>query len=63
MPSRKKGGNGGGHVGFVSPAVRRLLREYELEPSSVQGTGTRGRITRADVVAAAAVRWASPSSS
>lgn len=58
MPLRKKGGNGGGH-GFLSPAVRRLLREYALEPSAVRGTGTRGRITRGDVVAAAAARWSS----
>ena len=60
MPLRKKGGNGGGH-GFLSPSVRRLLREYDLEPDAVRGTGSRGRITRGDVVAAAAARWSSAS--
>ncbi len=34
----------------MTPAVRRLLREHELEPSQVQGTGGGGRITREDVL-------------
>ncbi len=33
----------------LSPKVRRLLREHDLEPTDVTGTGTRGRITPGDV--------------
>jgi 2-oxoglutarate dehydrogenase E2 component (dihydrolipoamide succinyltransferase) len=39
-----------------SPAVRRLLAEHGLRPSDVVGSGRDGRITRNDVVAAAAQR-------
>jgi 2-oxoglutarate dehydrogenase E2 component (dihydrolipoamide succinyltransferase) len=35
----------------LSPAVRRLLQERELEPSSVHGSGEGGRITVDDVLA------------
>ena len=34
----------------LSPAVRRLLAEHSLDPSSVHGTGEGGRITVADVM-------------
>ena len=40
--------------GFLSPVVRRLLDEHGLEASAVVGSGRDGRITRADVLAAAA---------
>lgn len=33
----------------LSPAVRRLVAEYEIDPKSIQGTGVGGRITREDV--------------
>ncbi|WP_432469441.1 2-oxoglutarate dehydrogenase complex dihydrolipoyllysine-residue succinyltransferase [Citrobacter portucalensis] len=33
----------------LSPAIRRLLGEYNLEASSINGTGVGGRITREDV--------------
>jgi 2-oxoglutarate dehydrogenase E2 component (dihydrolipoamide succinyltransferase) len=33
----------------LSPVVRRLLTDHGLDPSSIQGTGLGGRITRADV--------------
>ncbi len=33
----------------LSPVVRRLLSDNGLDPSSIQGTGLGGRITRADV--------------
>jgi len=57
------GGTGGGPraaaedryaVGRLSPAVRRLLSENAIEPSSVHGTGQGGRITVEDVLAAIA---------
>jgi len=35
----------------VSPAVRRLAREYNIDISQIPGTGMGGRITRDDVVA------------
>ncbi|HKJ95490.1 MAG TPA: 2-oxoglutarate dehydrogenase complex dihydrolipoyllysine-residue succinyltransferase [Gammaproteobacteria bacterium] len=33
----------------LSPAVRRMVAEYELDPSSIEGTGRDGRITKEDV--------------
>ena len=33
----------------LSPAIRRLLSEHELEASAIKGTGVGGRITREDV--------------
>ena len=42
------------HNGFLSPVVRALLEEHGLDPDDVVGTGTDGRITRNDVLAAAA---------
>jgi 2-oxoglutarate dehydrogenase E2 component (dihydrolipoamide succinyltransferase) len=40
----------------MSPVVRRLLNEYNLDASDVQGSGEGGRITRNDVLAAASAR-------
>ena len=34
----------------LSPAVRRLLREHELDASDIVGTGKDGRLTRRDVL-------------
>jgi 2-oxoglutarate dehydrogenase E2 component (dihydrolipoamide succinyltransferase) len=34
----------------LSPAVRRLVSEYGLDPSLIQGTGREGRITKQDVL-------------
>jgi pyruvate dehydrogenase E2 component (dihydrolipoyllysine-residue acetyltransferase) len=48
-PSPATNGNG-----FLSPVVRRLLDDHGLEPAAVVGSGRDGRITRADVLAAAA---------
>jgi pyruvate dehydrogenase E2 component (dihydrolipoamide acetyltransferase) len=39
---------------LMSPVVRRLLNEHGLDASEVQGSGEGGRITRNDVLAAAA---------
>jgi pyruvate dehydrogenase E2 component (dihydrolipoamide acetyltransferase) len=41
---------------LMSPVVRRLLNEYNLDASDVQGSGEGGRITRNDVLAAASAR-------
>jgi 2-oxoisovalerate dehydrogenase E2 component (dihydrolipoyl transacylase) len=35
----------------MTPAVRRLLREHDLEPAHIAGTGGGGRVTREDVLA------------
>jgi len=35
----------------LSPIVRRLLAEHDLDPKQIQGTGIEGRITRNDVMA------------
>lgn len=37
----------------ASPAVRRLAREHHLDIRSIKGTGTNGRVTADDVLAAA----------
>ena len=34
----------------LSPAVQRLIYEYELNPSEIQGTGKGGRLTKEDVI-------------
>jgi pyruvate dehydrogenase E2 component (dihydrolipoyllysine-residue acetyltransferase) len=44
--------------GFLSPVVRSLLAEHGLDPADIVGTGKDGRITRNDVLAAAANRAA-----
>jgi 2-oxoglutarate dehydrogenase E2 component (dihydrolipoamide succinyltransferase) len=48
LPPSRPGASG------LSPAVRRLLAEHGLEPGAVRGSGSGGRITVEDVLAAAA---------
>ncbi len=45
------GPGGGGASKVLSPVVRRLIAEHNLDPSQIQGTGAGGRITRSDVLA------------
>ncbi|MBO9714024.1 2-oxoglutarate dehydrogenase complex dihydrolipoyllysine-residue succinyltransferase [Sphingomonas sp.] len=40
----------------LSPSVRRAILEHHVDPSTVQGTGKDGRLTKDDVVAAAQVK-------
>ncbi|MGH9155646.1 MAG: dihydrolipoamide acetyltransferase family protein [Acidimicrobiales bacterium] len=35
----------------LSPVVRRLVTEHRLDPDQIEGSGTGGRVTRADVLA------------
>jgi 2-oxoglutarate dehydrogenase E2 component (dihydrolipoamide succinyltransferase) len=42
------GGNG---KTFVSPVVARIAAEHGVDPSTVPGTGTGGRVTKRDIVA------------
>ncbi|MCY1672283.1 2-oxoglutarate dehydrogenase complex dihydrolipoyllysine-residue succinyltransferase [Novosphingobium sp. SL115] len=44
----------------LSPAVRRAVLEYGIDPSTVKGTGKDGRLTKEDVMTAAAAKQASP---
>ncbi len=39
------------HEHHLSPSVRRLVREHDLQPSLINGTGKGGRLTRGDVQA------------
>ena len=43
-PASERGGR------LLSPVVRRLVREHDLDPASLAGTGVGGRITRSDVL-------------
>jgi len=43
----------------LSPAVRRAVLEYGIDPATIKGTGKDGRITKEDVVAAAKAKPAS----
>jgi 2-oxoglutarate dehydrogenase E2 component (dihydrolipoamide succinyltransferase) len=44
----------------LSPAVRRAVLEYGIDPATIKGSGKDGRITKEDVVAAAQAKAASP---
>ncbi|CAH0496267.1 2-oxoglutarate dehydrogenase complex dihydrolipoyllysine-residue succinyltransferase [Novosphingobium sp. CECT 9465] len=47
-------------VSVLSPAVRRAVLEYGIDPASVKGTGKDGRLTKEDVMAAAQAKQAAP---
>ncbi|WP_310530894.1 2-oxoglutarate dehydrogenase complex dihydrolipoyllysine-residue succinyltransferase [Novosphingobium sp.] len=44
----------------LSPAVRRAVLEHGIDPASIKGSGKDGRITKEDVLAAAAAKSAAP---
>ncbi len=44
----------------LSPAVRRAVLEHHVDPSTIQGSGKDGRITKDDVLAAAKAREGEP---
>ncbi|MGH2727451.1 MAG: dihydrolipoamide acetyltransferase family protein [Actinomycetota bacterium] len=54
------GGNGKGGVGALSPLVRKLARENDVDLSDVKGSGRGGRITKQDVMAHLTERGAKP---
>jgi 2-oxoglutarate dehydrogenase E2 component (dihydrolipoamide succinyltransferase) len=45
-----EGGEPGKAAGRLSPAVRRLVDEHDLDPAAIRGSGRDGRITKADVM-------------
>ena len=51
---------GSGEPVSLSPAVRRLVLEHGLDPSSIKGSGKDGRLTKEDVLAAAETAKATP---
>jgi 2-oxoglutarate dehydrogenase E2 component (dihydrolipoamide succinyltransferase) len=60
-PAEKKSKDGEGTAGaasLLSPAVRRIVDEEHLDPTKISGTGSGGRITKADAVAAVQNRGA-----
>jgi 2-oxoglutarate dehydrogenase E2 component (dihydrolipoamide succinyltransferase) len=48
-PSTSLGTSGEGREERLSPSVKRALRQHNLDPAVIEGTGRAGRITRADV--------------
>ena len=50
-----------GSAGFLSPVVRRLLEEHQLDPADIEATGAGGRLTAADVRAHARAARPTPS--
>ena len=54
-PTKEKSKDGEQTAGAasLSPAVRRIVEEENLDPKKIQGTGPDGRITKADAIAAA----------
>jgi pyruvate dehydrogenase E2 component (dihydrolipoamide acetyltransferase) len=50
--SGSQDGLGEGQAGtLLSPVVRKLVREYGIDPSLIRGSGVGGRVTREDVLA------------
>jgi len=49
-PAAPSGGGGGGRSKLLSPVVRKLVKENDLDVDAIQGTGPGGRITRDDVL-------------
>ena len=50
-PASAPATNGGGDGSLLlSPVVRRLIAEHNLDPAQIKGTGSGGRITRNDVL-------------
>ena len=50
-PAETQQGAGGNESVAMSPAVRRLLEEHDLDISSIRGSGKRGRVLKRDVLA------------
>lgn len=55
---KTRGGAKSAGTSALSPAVRRIVEEENLDPSTIQGTGRDGRIKKEDALAAAARKTA-----
>jgi pyruvate dehydrogenase E2 component (dihydrolipoamide acetyltransferase) len=53
QPSSSSDGGGGGGGAYVTPLVRKLAAEHDVDLDSVKGTGVGGRIRKQDVLDAA----------
>src|SRR6059058_2453391 len=51
---------GDDHITTLSPAVRRAVLEYHIDPTRIRGTGKDGRLTKDDVIAAAEAQKGEP---
>jgi 2-oxoglutarate dehydrogenase E2 component (dihydrolipoamide succinyltransferase) len=51
----------GKDAGKLSPAVKRVVEETRIDPSTLAGSGRDGRLTKGDVLGAAAKQAATPS--
>jgi len=51
---------GDDNVTTLSPAVRRAVLEYHVDPSKIRGSGKDGRLTKDDVIAAAQGKGPAP---
>jgi 2-oxoisovalerate dehydrogenase E2 component (dihydrolipoyl transacylase) len=50
----------GGEHARLSPAVRKLAAEHDIDPTTIRGSGMGGRVTRDDVLAALETAAAAP---
>lgn len=57
-PAADDAGERDDHIMTMSPAVRRAVLEHHVDPTKIKGTGKDGRITKDDVIAAAAAKGA-----
>ncbi len=55
-PATAEASAGDDHITTLSPAVRRAVLEYHVDPTKIRGTGKDGRLTKDDVIAAAQAR-------
>ena len=51
LPSQAPAAASGNGRTFVSPVVARIAAEHGVDPSTVPGTGTGGRVTKKDILA------------
>lgn len=52
VPAPAPASSGSSELMPMSPAVRRIVDDYNLDPTSIEGTGKDGRLTKGDVMKA-----------